>query len=297
MPSLKGTKRRIVSVKNTQKITRAMKLVSSAKYARANQAIMKSSAYSRGFQKLLDHFLLTCTLDEAEKYFSIHSEERDCLFIIVTTDRGLCGGLNTNIIKRCHKFLSEKKARNISVEMALWGKKAGVFAKNRTEAVFERKEKVIDKPSYDFCVSTAKSLLELVGKNKFQKITVAYPAFKNAMTQEATIQDIYPIPFTDRRNALMKDHLGPFQSASSSVVEPIKAAMADKILVSYLASVLYKVLLESSASEHAARMTAMDSATNNADKVIKKLTLDYNRARQAAITKELIEITSGAQAL
>lgn len=288
MPSLKDTKRRIVSVKNTQKITRAMKLVSSAKYARANHAVLNSKPYNEAFTQMLSQIAQLCK-DESE-YFEMR-EEKSCLIFVVSTDRGLCGGLNSNIIKKCNSLIKEKTESGVSVDLVQWGKKADSVTKGESE-VIQRELKVLEKPSFSF----ASKHVSLVSKGflnkKYDRVYVLYSKFVNAMSQVPTLETVLPCGLEEQSNKESTQG-----SSSDMILEPNRQELLKDLIERHIAVKLYSVLLENSASEHAARMTAMDNATNNADKVIKDLTLEYNRARQAAITKELIEITSGAEAL
>jgi len=293
MPSLKNTKRRIVSVKSTQKITRAMKLVSSAKFSRANQALAKAVPSSKAFYNMLCHFLKSCKQEEREVLLN-KREEKKSLLVVISTDRGLCGGLNTNLFKLCNNFIKEKKLSGVEIDLALWGKKAGNYGKNSKFHILEKEEKVLDRPKFLFCKNQTKKFFGFIRSGVYDRIYVAYPVFKNAISQQPLVAELLPIAF-DVKSEIFSTSSDV--SANSSLIEPSREVIAEQMFESYVAGQLFRVLLDGSCSEHASRMTAMDSATSNADKVIKNLTLEYNRARQASITKELIEITSGAEAL
>lgn len=303
MPSLKNTKRRIVSVKNTQKITRAMKLVSSAKFARANQNLHKAKPYGEAFMGLLHHFLATFRQEDLESLLRV-SKEKKSLLVFLTTDRGLCGGLNSNLGRLCLNFLKEKKASDISVDLVLWGKKAAQLMKNRGERVVSKELKAFERPSLVWARERAKDIFSLFSAGEYDRVYIIFPAFKNVMAQIPVIREILPLcslsKDADKGSLFLKSPGRTTEVApphSLSFLEPGRDELAKQLLLDALTSIIFRILLESSASEHAARMSAMDSATHNADKVIKKLTLEYNRGRQAAITKELIEITSGAESL
>lgn len=292
MPSLKDTKRRIVSVKNTQKITRAMKLVSSAKYARANRAILNGRPYADSFSKMIKQLYdPECSTPLLEQ-----RPLRKGLLIIVSTDRGLCGGLNTNLFKKCRTFLEESKTeREVSFELGLWGKRAVMFGSKCSENILFSSEKVLEKPRYEFAASKAEQVCELFLGGKFDQISIAYSHFKNAMTQEPVVKQLLPIKVDSEDFTAVRPK--GTNGNGSDILEPNRQLLLERALGKQVCSLIFEILLDGSASEHAARMTAMDSATNNAEEVIRSLTLQYNRARQAAITKELIEITSGAEAL
>ena len=285
MMSLKDTKRRINGVKNTQKITRAMKLVSSAKFARAIHAFTLSQPYRASFASVLSRLLQR---EELVHPLLAVREEKKNLCIVLTTDRGFCGGLNSNLLKFVSTFL--RKGGEQSCEVELWGKKSKPLEKTGLAKVAGQIEKVLERPSYPFCVSTIQRLSRSYEAGEVDGIYLFYPSFKNAVVQEPAVKRILPF---------LKEDLPVQKEAVSTglLLEPEGEQLFPSMVEKYLAVQLYQILLESSVSEHAARMAAMDNATNNADDVIQKLTLHYNRARQAAITKELIEITSGAEAL
>jgi F-type H+-transporting ATPase subunit gamma len=283
MANLKETKRRIISVNNTQKITRAMKLVSSAKYAKSQGRLSSFTSYQEKFKELLstvaqtkEHLLLKKSQESGKK-----------LLIVISSDRGLCGPLNTNVLREVERFLENSEFAQ-SWELEVWGKKAQQFAKKREEKIVFSTDKVSEHPDFEFARSSFMRFYQGLLSKRYRKIYLAYPQFKNVMSQPPVIKEILPL------EKLMKS-IKP--TKGEAVLEPEGSKMLEPMLISYGTCFLYGVLLEVGVAENAARMTAMDSATNNADKVIKELTLEYNRARQAAITKELIEITSGVEAL
>ena len=293
MPSLKDTKRRIVSVKNTQKITRAMKLVSSAKYARANRAIVNAGPYEQSFKKMIE-ILIDGDGERLTSPLLEHNPEKKILVVLVSSDRGLCGGLNSNLFKVCNRLLQEKQEQGIECELGLWGKRAIMFGQKSSLISQFRLEKVLEKPSFSFASKNAATFCSWFEEKKYDRIIVLYSKFKNAMTQTPTVEQILPVQLTDD---IAKKTDGQGLGDSDFIFEPNKASILESAVAKKVASSIYQILLNGAASEHAARMTAMDNATNNAEEVIRSLTLQYNRARQAAITKELIEITSGAEAL
>jgi F-type H+-transporting ATPase subunit gamma len=283
---MKDTKRRIVSVKSTQKITRAMKLVSAAKYARANQAAVNARPYGKAFENIVSR-LSNIDVQDRVPLVKVR-EEKSAVLVIIASDRGLCGALNSNLLKKCQEFLDKKKAAGANIELVLWGKRAVLFGAKRRERVIEKRERVIEKPNYTLALQKANEFSALFTDKKIDRLYVAYPKFVSAMSQESTIDCILPVGIEAKEKSI---------DSVDFIFEPSKVQLLNSLLVKQIANRMFRFFLDASASEHAARMTAMDSATNNASEVIKKLTLDYNRARQAAITKELIEITSGADAL
>jgi F-type H+-transporting ATPase subunit gamma len=284
MASLKDTKRRIGSVKNTQKITRAMKLVSAAKFARANASAVNSRPYGEAFDRMVKKLSGVANTDSP---LLKKRDVKKALVVVMAADKGLCGGLNSNIIKKASNFISTKLESKIEVEVVQWGKRAGAIAKKLNLSVNETREKVLEKPDYAIASAAAESFSEQFIEEKYDAVFAIYPKFVNALTQTPEVVELLPFGIAEDDSA--DDRVFVF--------EPNADELLDGLLRRQVANCLYRMMLEGSASEHAARMTAMDNATNNADEVVKKLTLDYNRARQAAITTELIEITSGAEAL
>jgi F-type H+-transporting ATPase subunit gamma len=286
MASLKDTKRRIVSVKNTQKITKAMKLVSAAKFARANQAVLRARPYAQAFEKLVAKITNSA---KTENPLLEARPKKKTLVVVIATDRGLCGGLNSNLLKKATAFIRENQSQGASVELALWGKRSHSLGRLGQVVVKEKKEKVLEKINFASIKETAQSFCKLFESKTYDSISLVYPKFLNAMTQTPQCETLLPLPPpTEEKGA---------GDAGTFLFEPSVEELSEGLIRDLIATKIYGFLLEVLASEHAARMTAMDNATNNAKDVIKKLTLDYNRARQANITKELIEITSGAQAL
>ncbi len=285
MATLKDTKRRIVSVKSTQKITRAMKLVSSAKYARAHQAVTNAKPYAQALQGIVNRLVSS----GAQSPFLHKKAEQNILLVVVASDRGLCGGFNSNTLKTAKEFLNAKKVEGKNISLALWGKRCQVLKNYSSSKVVQTEEKTIDKPTYERAEKYVEKLLKVAKDEGIEHIYFCYPKFRNALVQQPTLVKL--LPFEKNENY---ENSSMF---SNEVVEPSIEKLLDFALKKIMVNIVFGIMLDSSASEHAARMAAMDSATNNADDVIRDLTLDYNRARQAAITKELIEITSGAEAL
>jgi len=286
MASLKDTKRRIVSVKNTQKITKAMKLVSAAKFARANQAVVRARPYAQAFEKLVAKITKS---EKSESPFLDIRKNNKVLVVAISTDRGLCGGLNSNLLKKTTAFIRENQSQGATVELALWGKRAHSLARLANVSVWERKEKVLEKINFLAIKEIAQTFCAAFENKTYDSISIVYPKFVNAMTQTPLVETLLPL--------LPAPASSSAKETDTFIFEPSAEELSQGLIKDLIATKIYGFLLEVLASEHAARMTAMDNATNNAKDVIKKLTLDYNRARQANITKELIEITSGAQAL
>ncbi len=286
---MKNTKKRIGSVKNTQKITRAMKLVSSAKYARANALFLKSKPYSASLDKVFEEILRDSY--ELESAFLKKRQVKNVGVVVVTSDRGLCGGLNANVLKKAEVFIESLRAKNIGASLFLWGKRSFLLEKKTTFFQINKEMKVLESGPQGWH-KLAKQCLSLFNQNVFDELYFIYPNFINALVQQPSIEKVLPMDMAEQ--TLLNEKKTP---SSGFIYEPNKKSVIDSFLQARYENSLVRILLSSVVSEHAARMTAMDNATNNANKVIKDLTLQYNRARQAAITKELIEITSGAEAI
>ncbi|MDD9950552.1 MAG: ATP synthase F1 subunit gamma [Zetaproteobacteria bacterium] len=290
MPSLKDTKRRIASVKNTQKITRAMKLVSSAKYAKANKMIVNASPYLEAFQQTVARVGSVESSKDLQHPLMCVRKEKKVLLILISSDRGLCGGLNSNLFKKAESFLAQQGAAGVDCKLMLWGKRAKLFGQKYAPDVVDAQERVLEQDLFVFAKQRSEILMRDFKAEAFDAVYMLYSHFKNALTQTPTEMKVLPIAvpeFGEEAATVSVD----------MVTEPSSQALLGYLLERKMVLDMYHALLSAQTSEHAARMTAMDSATQNAEEVIRSLTLMYNRARQAAITKELIEITSGAEAL
>ncbi len=287
MANLKDIKRRIGSVKSTQKITNAMKLVSAAKFARASHAVDAARPYARALDHMVEK-LLTGQSDLQSPLLR-QGEEKKSLILILATDRGLCGGLNSNLFKAVSGFLKEKSQAGVTVDIHACGRRAISFSKKTNLKIVGQEEKVLEKVNVDSARRLVRGLEKHFVSEVYDHVYVAFPFYKSALDQLPTIEQVLPVKV---KRATEGENLRGY-----SIVEPGLDELLDKLLERKLVSYMLAALLSGTASEQGARMTAMDSATNNAKEVIRKLTLQYNRARQAAITKELIEIISGAEAL
>ena len=286
MPNLKDIKRRIVSVKNTQKITHAMKLVSAAKFARANHAVLAARPYGEGFESMVKKVVLAAG-DIPTRLTEKRGQHKRELLVVVSTDRGLCGSLNSGLFKLATRFAKEKVEAGIKLDAIAWGRRAGMFCRKVKWNLVNEKEKVTERPKYEIAKHLADELVGMYLKDSYDAVHVAFVEFKSALSQLPVVAQILPVaPKVEAAGA--STHL---------IMEPVAAKLIEPVLDRLVVAQTFRILLEGAASEHGARMTAMDSASKNAKEVIRKLTLQYNRGRQAAITKELIEITSGAEVL
>ena len=286
MANLKEIKRRIQSVKNTQQITKAMKLVAASKLRKAQQAILDARPYAIKMMDVINHLAARCNSD-------LHPllddrEGKRTLLLIITSDKGLCGGFNGSIIRKTAQYLKDNDQNENSLIVA--GKKGNDIFSNRPVTIVE--DLVGWTKDFDYLKAQAigENLATMFSENKIDKVLVVYNEFKSVMQQEVVVEQLLPV-------VPEKVEQGKDSVAMDYIYEPDEETILNVLLKRYVADVVYRAFLESSASEHGARMTAMDSASRNAGEMIDGLTLTYNKARQAYITKELIEIVNGAEAL
>ena len=289
MPSLKEIRNRITSVGSTMQITSAMKMVSAAKLKRAQDAITQMRPYSVKLQEILSN--LSATLDLSENAFSENRELKNVLIIGITSNRGLCGGFNNNIIKRVNVLLNEEY-KDSNTHVLCLGKKIKDSFK-RSDAYYINDELVAVEDifanlNFENTTIIANQLMKSFMTKEFDKIVIVYNQFVNAATQDVRTEQFLPIVPTVQEND---------KSSSDYIFEPSKEEIVADLIPKSLKIQLFKGLLDSNASEHGARMTAMHKATDNAKELQKALKLTYNKARQAAITNEILEIVGGAEAL
>jgi F-type H+-transporting ATPase subunit gamma len=286
MPNLKEIKRRIQSVKNTQQITKAMKLVAASKLRKAQHAILEARPYAIKMMDVLNHLAARCNSD-LHPLLDVREGNRH-LLLIITSDKGLCGGFNGSVIRKTANYLKENGQNENSLIIA--GKKGNDIFRNRPVTITE--EIIGWSKDFDYlkAQSIGENLAEMFAKKKIDKVFMVYNEFKSVMQQEVVVEQLLPVlpeKLAHKEDTFVVDY----------IYEPDEEAILDELLRRYMTVEVYRAFLESSASEHGARMTAMDSASRNAGKMIGELTLTYNQARQAYITKELIEIVNGAEAL
>ena len=286
MANLKAIKKRIVSVKNTSKITKAMKMVSAAKLRRAQENVVAARPYAKKLGEVLGR--LTAIVDADASPLQQKREVKNALLVVVTSDRGLCGGFNTNLCKAAERFVREHKDEYPSLSVMTIGRKGYEYLKNR-QKIHKNQPGVFAKLSYQTAAFLAGEVIEGFLAEEYDEVFLIYNAFRSVMAQDITIERLLPVA---PPAAEPTEELPPVY-----IYEPDKEALLKELLPKNVEVQIFRALLESNASEHGARMTAMDSATKNANEMIGKLTLQYNRARQAAITTELIEIISGAESL
>jgi len=286
MANLKAIKKRIVSVKNTSKITKAMKMVSAAKLRRAQENVVAARPYAKKLGEVLGR--LTAISDADSSPLQQKREVKNALLLVVTSDRGLCGGFNTNLCKAAERFVNEHKAEYPSLSVMTIGRKGHEYLKNR-QKIYKNQPGVFAKLSYQTAAFLAGEVIDGFLAEEYDEVFLIYNAFRSVMAQDITLERLLPVapPASEPTEELPPVY----------IYEPDKEALLKELLPKNVEVQIFRALLESNASEHGARMTAMDSATKNANEMIGKLTLQYNRARQAAITTELIEIISGAESL
>ncbi len=284
MANLKEIRNRIASVSSTMQITSAMKMVSAAKLKKAQDAITAMRPYSNKLTELLQSLSATLDADSGSKY-SVQREVKNVLVVAITSNRGLCGAFNSNIIKQTNVLINDVYAdKNVSV-LAIGKKANDAFTKQNR--VIANKSEVFDDLTFDNVAEIAEMLMEKFVEGDFDKIELVYNNFKNAATQIIMTEQFLPIvPIEDEANANL-DYL----------FEPSKQEIVETLIPKSLKTQLFKGIRDSFASEHGARMTAMHKATDNATELRDQLKLTYNKARQASITNEILEIVGGAEAL
>ena len=292
MPTLDDLKKRIKSVKSTQKITKAMKMVAAAKLRKAQENAEKGRPYSQKMQNIVLN--LTKSLNDPEnapKLMIGTGQDKVYLCIVITADRGLCGGFNSNICRLAKnnfkKLLSEeKKLKIITVGSKGLDQIKRDYGKYIIKNISFKEKKVI---SFNEAEIVGKEIIDLFNKKEFDKCVLFYSNFKNVITQIPQAQQIIPAGKTELKNSKEEEN--------SYEYEPDEDEILEDLLPKNISTQVFKAFLENAASEQGSRMTAMDNATRNAGDLVDKLTINYNRSRQASITKELIEIISGAESL
>ena len=291
MASLDDLKKRISSVKSTQKITKAMKMVAAAKLRRAQESAEKGRPYSDKMNNIILNLSNGISdIDNAPKLLSGTGEDKVHLCVVMTSDRGLCGGFNTNIIKKAklyfQKILDEGKTlKIITVGTKGYDQLKRLYGDNIIEKISFKDSKNVNDFDAD---KVGKILIEKFEKKEFDVCAIFYNQFKNVITQIPQEQQIIPLKASENEENSSEDNYE---------FEPEEDEILNNLLPKNISTQIFKAMLENSASEQGSRMSAMDNATRNAGEMVDKLTIEYNRSRQAAITKELIEIISGAESL
>ena len=285
MANLKEIRNRISSVGSTMQITSAMKMVSAAKLKRAQDAILQMRPYANKLTELLVN--LSSSLDSSEGGdFSVNREIKNVLLIPITSNRGLCGGFNANIIKQTVSLIKDTYSDK-TVSVLSIGKKSSEYFRNNNYSVISTHDDIFSDLTYDNVAKIAKNIMQSYLDLKYDKVILVYNQFKNAATQNIMSENYLPVESPKEEGTVIGDY----------IFEPEKKEIIEQLIPKSLKTQLFKAVLDSHASEHGARMTAMHKATDNASELKKDLTLSYNKARQAAITAEILEIVGGAEAL
>lgn len=283
MPALIDIRRRIRSVKSTQQITKAMKMVSAAKLRRAQEAMFAARPYARKMTEVLNSMASRATPD-AHPLLEERGHQK-VLLVVITADKGLCGAFNANIIRTATRFLADRGDGDVT--LALVGRKARDFFRRRAVKVRSERVGVFQALRYETARELARELMDAFTRGEADQVFLVYNEFKSVIQQRLVVDRLLPV----ERHAI-----SPRDPALDYLYEPEPAGIFATILPKHVEVQVWKALLESQAAEHGARMTSMDAATNNASEMIDRLTLYMNKVRQAAITKEIIEVVSGAGA-
>lgn len=285
MANLKEIRNRISSVGSTMQITSAMKMVSAAKLKRAQDAILQMRPYANKLTELLVN--LSSSLDSSDGGdFSSEREISNVLLVPITSNRGLCGGFNANIIKQTLNLIRNDYAGK-DVSILSIGKKSSEYFRNNNYNVISSHDEIFADLTYDNIARVSENIMQSFLDLKYDKVVLIYNQFKNAATQNVMSENFLPVQSPNDENASIGDY----------IFEPDKKEIIQQLIPKSLKTQMFKAVLDSHASEHGARMTAMHKATDNASELKKDLTLSYNKARQAAITAEILEIVGGAEAL
>ena len=286
MPSLIDFRRRIRSVKNTQQITKAMKMVSAAKLRRAQEAVLAARPFANMLGEMLGNVARAAAGSDAAKELPLLQQRetvKKAVVIVVSADRGLAGAFNSNVNRGAQKFMQDQPGITFEVESI--GKKGRDYFRRRGFTISGDHQNFSRKPVYADVAAVAKKVSERYAAGEIDAVYVAYNEFKSVMTQKLQVEQVLPVPLTESADT------------TEYIYEQPAEVLLASLLPRYVEVELWRSVLESTASEHAARMTAMDAASRNASEVIERVTLQMNRVRQASITREIIEVVSGASAL
>ena len=291
MANLRDIKRRITTVKSTQKITSAMKMVAAAKLRRAQDAIGSARPYATRMRATLEEVSKT-PLDETHPLLAVHPEQKHLELVVITSDRGLAGAFNSNVLKAAERLLKSRAGEFGDIGLTLLGKKAVDFFRRRRAHQIRYESPIGGDVRYEKAADVGRELARRYAAGEVDEVVLVYSQFVSTLNQTPVVRPL--LPFSPPKAGLVavsEDDALPFE------IEPDPAALLAALVPKAVEVEVFRALLENQAGEHAARMTAMEAATKNTQDLIEKLTLQYNRARQAAITRELVEIVTGAQAL
>ncbi len=292
MANLKEIRTRLASVKSTRQITSAMKMVSAAKLRRAQDAIIRMRPYANKLNEILEN--LNASLENnSDNMFATERETNRVLMVVITSNRGLCGAFNSNVAKLTMQVIDENyasiKEKN-NLDIVTIGKKGADLLQTKQYVITQRYNDLFDQLTFENVIPVVSGIMDEFVKGKYDKVELVYNQFKNAASQELVHEQFLPITREEKEENRFETHL-------DFILEPSKERIIKELIPKSLKIQFYKALLDSHASEHGARMTAMHKATDNATELIRELQLYYNKARQASITNEILEIVSGAEAL
>ena len=280
-------KTKIKSVQNTRKVTRALEMVSASKIRKAQDLMKASRPYARAMRQVIGH-LAKANSEYRHPFLNERKETRRVGYIVISTDRGLCGGLNSNLFRKLLMEIRGWQEKNVEVDIVAIGTKANAFFRRLKVNLIGSASHLGERPKVEQLIGVIKVMLDAYTAGRVDRLTLAYNNFVNTMTQKATLDQLLPLPPSA---TLITAYDWDY------IYEPDAQTVLDHVLTRYIESLVYQATLENLASEHAARMVAMKSASDNATKAIDSLTLVYNKARQAAITQEISEIVGGAAAV
>lgn len=301
MATLRDLRNRIKGVQNTQKITRAMKMVASAKLKRAKKRILDARPYAYKIHELMNH--LASDEYRANNPYLTEREVNKICIVVVTADRGLCGAFNSNILKQFTAYADElAKEREIPYVVYPIGKKASEFMRRQDYPVYESTTDIFSDLHFEDSLDAAQMIIQGYLKHDFDKVVVIYNEFKSVIQQNVIVEQYLPIPYelhkvTSKKESEEQEDDEHKGDGIDYIYEPSQREIFEYLLPRHLNTQMWRMLLESNAAELGARMTAMDNATSNADDIIHSLRRTYNKERQAAITTEILEVVSGANAL
>jgi F-type H+-transporting ATPase subunit gamma len=291
MPSLQSLRRKIAAFKNTQKITKAMKMVAAAKLKRSQDRVLSARPYAHKMRGVLSN--LSQRVNRSSHPLLQKREGKKIEVLVVTSDRGLCGGFNGNIVRKSSEFVRQCESRGLLVNLSIIGRKGRDYFRRRSWPIRQEWTGIFDKLSFEHAIDIGGDLTDTFVDGAFDELYVVYNEFKSAIQQRVIVEKLFPVDAQVEFGAAQMEGT----TSGSYLYEPEEAELLNALVPKHFQVQAYRILLESAAAEHGARMAAMDGATRNAGQLIKKVTLYYNKTRQAAITKELMDIVGGAEAL
>ena len=287
MANLKEVRTRIASVSSTQQITSAMKMVSAAKFRRAQNAIIGMRPYAAQLNEIIADIDVA---DGIQTPYHLVRPVQTVVLVVVTSNKGLCGAFNSNVLKQAQSRIDHWRGAKANINVISIGKKSSEMLVRQKDLTVKAYDELLDSPSFDAIASLADSIMNDFADKRIDRVELIYNQFKNSLTQVLSTEQWLPVESEKRK-------VGSEKVNSDFIFEPSKEEILREMIPLTLRSTFYRVVLDSLAAEHGARMTAMQKATDNATELLKDLKLSYNKARQASITNEIIEIVSGSEAL